>query len=199
MLNMSSLSKKMNPMALQQQFRRVAVNQAVSTRPYSSFYPKIRTEKKVPGQRSLKTTKHDNTRHDESTVDFAYMPREDLTPASEPEQFRVPLLPDNVQPPLEHTNNAHHDVHMGSIAKPTISTVSATGTHIDSPSAMSDVTDNHAQEIDVFGLTRKVSAAASSKATQLTNKVAQETDRQRNSLASFVSGVLDDVFGPKRA
>ena len=149
-------------------------------------------------QRSLKTTKHNNSRHDESTIDFAYMPRENFFPDPTPREPRPPLLPDNFAPPVEHTNNAHHDFHIESVVKPTISTVSANGTHIDNPSAMSDVTDGHAQGVDMFDLTKKVSAATASKATELAGAATEEARSQQSSIAAFVNGVIDDIFGPKR-
>ena len=151
----------------------------------------------VPRFCCLNTTKHSNSRHDESTIDFAYMPREDFPPQPEIEDPRPPLLPDNFVPPLSHTNNAQNDSHIESVVRPTISTVSATGTHIDGPSALSDVTDGHAENVDVYNLT-KVSAAAAAKATEFTEAVAKETDERRGSLAAFVGGVVDDLFGPKR-
>ncbi|KAL9127610.1 MAG: hypothetical protein Q9217_003544 [Psora testacea] len=189
---------KMSPIALQQQLRRVAVNQAMSARAYSSYFPKAPIEKRVPQtHRPLSTTKHLNTSRDSFTIDFAYMPQEILQPSPEPDTFRVPLLPDNITPPMEHTNNAHHDVRMESVVRPQISTMSADGTHIDSPSAMSDVTDNHAVEIDVFDLTKMVGHAATAAASKVTGMSAKELEKQKGILGELISGMVDDVFGSK--
>ena len=121
------------------------------------------------------------------------MPQDTLSAPSQPETFRVPLLPDNVTPPLEHTKNAHHDVHMEAVTRPQIRTISADSTHIDSPSAMSEVIDNHTVDVDVFDLTSKVKNAAAMKVT----KVA-EMGAERGVVGNLVNGIMDDVFGPKR-
>ena len=121
-----------------------------------------------------------------------------MNPSPEPETFRVPLLPDNYTPPMEHTNNAHHDVRMEFVVRPQISTTSADGTHIDSPSAMSDVTDNHAVEIDVFDLTKKVGHAAAAAATKVTDLSAEGLEKQKGLLGEMFSDMVDDVFGAKK-
>ena len=126
------------------------------------------------------------------------MPREDFFPSPEPGPMRVPLLPDNHQPPLDHANDARHESESEATLKPQIHTVSANGTHIHNPSALSDVTDNHAQEVDFYNLPKKVSAAAASKVSELADKVTVEAEEQKGPFASFISGVIDDIFGPKR-
>ena len=87
---------------------------------------------------------------------------------------------------------------METVVRPTISTTSANGTHIESPSAFSDVTDNHAVDMDVFDLTKKVTNAAASKVTEVTSLGAKEVERQRGVLGEIFSGMVDDVFGSKR-
>ena len=149
--------------------------------------------------RSLNTTKHQNTPHDEATMDFAYIPQDALSAPVEAETVRVPLLPDNFRPPIEHTNNVHNDVHMESVTRPIISTVSANGTHIESPSPFSDVIDNHAVDIDVFDLTRKVTNAAASKVVRVADLGAKEAERQGGVLREILSSIVDDVFGSKKA
>ena len=42
---------KMAPITVQQQLRRVSVNQAVNARAYSSFYPKVRVNKRYSSSR----------------------------------------------------------------------------------------------------------------------------------------------------
>ena len=127
------------------------------------------------------------------------MPQDSLAAPPESETLRVPLLPDNVAPPLEHTNNAHHDFHMESVSRPQIHTVSADSTHIDSPSAMSEVMDNHTIEVDVFDLTRKVKNAAAVRMSEVAIMGAEEVEKQRGLVGNLVNGMMDDVFGPKRA
>lgn len=127
------------------------------------------------------------------------MPQDSLAAPPESETLRVPLLPDNVAPPLEHTNNAHHDFHMQPVSRPQIHTVSADSTHIDSPSAMSEVMDNHTIEVDVFDLTRKVKNAAAARMSEVAIMGAEEVEKQRGLVGNLVNGMMDDVFGPKRA
>ena len=219
----------MNPIALQTPLRRTAQQTVSKSRAYSSFYPSVKVpiryeslgrrtsfpisrhappinprgsrlnNHRVPRQRSLNTTKHNNTRHDESTMDFAYMPRGAFFPESRESEPRVPLLPDNFSPPVGYTNQ--RDVHIESVVRPTISTVSADGTHIDSPSAMSDVTDNHAhaQDVDVFDLTRKVTSAAKNTAAEFSDIAAAEVEKQGSGAKAVWEGFLDDLLGPKQS
>ena len=81
-----------------------------------------------------------------------------------------------------------------SVTRPEILTVSANGTHIDNPSAMSDVVDNHAAEIDHFDLTKHVTNAAS----KVVIASAKHIDRQGGAMRSLWAGLLDDVFGEKK-
>ena len=74
--------------------------------------------------------------------------------------------------------------------RPQISTVSADSTHIQSPSAMSEVTDNHAAELDPYDLSNKVTAAAS--------KIAEMPMKEAGAMRELFSGFLDDLFGSKQ-
>ena len=74
--------------------------------------------------------------------------------------------------------------------RPEISTASADGTHIASPSAMSEVTDNHAAELDPYDLAMQVGRAA--------NKVVSEKVevlREGSVVKELWSGFLDDLLG----
>ncbi len=79
----------------------------------------------------------------------------------------MPILPQN------DTTPARDNEALESVVRPEISTVSANGTHIDSPSAMHEVTDNHAIELSPFDLTNKVSNAATAAAVQMTGMSAK--------------------------
>jgi len=131
-----------------------------------------------------------NTSRDNSTIDFAYMPSMTETTAQN-DSMRMPLLPNNYNPQRE--SNPHH-APIESVTRPEISTVSADGTHIDSPSAMSEVTDNHALEMDVYDLTKKVSNAAAMKVTGMSVGELKEPSVAKQ----FFGGLLDDIFGPKK-
>lgn len=85
--------------------------------------------------------------HEVSTIDFAYMPQSELETLKQNEILRVPILPSN------STAAGRSDEAEDAVIRPEITTVSANGTHIDSPSAMSEVTDNHAAELSPFDLT----------------------------------------------
>lgn len=131
-------------------------------------------------------------------MDFAYMPQASLSAPARPETFRVPLLPDNFNPPLEHTSNAHHDVRMETVIRPQISTMSASGTHIESPSPFSDVTDNHAMDMDVFDLTKKVTRAATAKVTEAVGARAEGIEKPEGILRQLIGGMVEDLFGGKK-
>jgi hypothetical protein len=84
---------------------------------------------------------------DSSTIDFAYMPQFELRTPRHSEVLRVPILPSNSTAP------GRSDEADEAVIRPEITTVSASGTHIDNPSAMSEVTDNHAIDLSPFDLT----------------------------------------------
>ena len=121
------------------------------------------------------------------------MPREDFFPLPAQETFRVPLLPDNENP---HRMKPHDNDSIEPVVKPQISTVSANGTHIDGPSPLSDVADNHAVNLDVFDLSRQVSSAAASKMSAVAEKVVKESE---DSFGSIFQELLNDILGPKRS
>ncbi|KAL8693685.1 MAG: hypothetical protein Q9218_001542 [Villophora microphyllina] len=133
-----------------------------------------------------KSQKQQN-RFDASSIDFAYMPQHTPEEGTPPEVLRIPLLPHNFFPPRT-TRGLQEAVE--SVVRPEISTVSANSTHIENPSAMSEVTDNHAMKLDPYDLTSKVTAAA----TSIAELPAKETGAMRD----LLSGLLDDLFGSKR-
>lgn len=127
-----------------------------------------------------------------STVDSCYMPRFEIKEQIYPEIGRIPLLPNNYSNGSE--KSARQEVMMETVVRPEISTVSADGTHIDCPSAMSEVTDNHALELDPYDLTNKVKAAA---ATTMTS-MPMEKVKEPGVLPELWNSLLDDLLGSKR-
>lgn len=121
----------------------------------------------------------------ESSIDFAYMPQHTLEGAAPPEVMRIPLLPYN-------DSQTGREEAGESVIRPQISLVSANSTHIESPSAMSEVTDNHAADLDPFDLTNKVTTAASKIA-----EVPMERIREAGALRQLWTGLMDDLFGSK--
>lgn len=101
-------------------------------------------------------------------------------------KIHVPILPDayNLQ-----SSGAHPAEPDGPIAKPEIYTV--THTHVDShgPSAIADVVDNHAIELDPYALTETVGKAA--------KKVTEQASEEIGVVQQVWKGFLDDVFGRK--
>lgn len=128
---------------------------------------------------------------DYSTVDSCYMPRFEIEEQVYPEIRRIPLLPDNYS---NDGAKAARQEAMETVVRPEISTVSADGTHIDCPSAMSEVTDNHAIELDPYDLTKKVKAAA---ATTMEN-IRLEKLKEPGVLAELWNSLLDDLLGSKK-
>lgn len=82
---------------------------------------------------------------------------------------------------------------MESVIRPEISTVSADGTHVASPSAMSEVTDNHAIELDPYDLTTKVTAAA-----QKMGELPAEKLKEAGVVKELWMGLLDDLMGGRK-
>lgn len=119
------------------------------------------------------------------------MPRFEFQAPQHSEIQRVPLLPTN------STASTQIDEAPASVVRPEIATVSANGTHIDSPSAMSEVTDNHAIDLSPFDLTGQVTNAAAAAASKITGVPAEEL-KEPSIIQEFFSGLLDDVFGGKK-
>lgn len=118
------------------------------------------------------------------------MPQHTLEEANPPEIMRIPLLPQNFFPP--RTEQGLEEA-VESVIRPVISLVSANSTHIESPSAMSEVTDNHAMDLDPYNLTNKVVAAATKTAEDAMGKI-----KEAGTVRELWSGLLDDLFGSKR-
>lgn len=131
------------------------------------------------------------TSRDSSTVDFAYMPQHELEPPRSTDIMRMPILPQNDNTP------ARNNEALESVVRPEISTVSANGTHIDSPSSMHEVTDNHAIELSPFDLTDKVSNAATAAAVQMTGMSAERL-KEPGVVQELWDGILDDILGSKK-
>lgn len=106
---------------------------------------------------------------DSSSIDFAYFPQYELREPAKTEILRIPILPFNSTAPARSNEGFE------SVIRPEITTTSANGTHIESPSAMSDVTDNPGHtNLNPFDLTTTVTTAAS-KATGVPIERLQES------------------------
>lgn len=105
-------------------------------------------------------------------------------PSTRPSFPQVPVLPDLY---------SHHDAAAPSAPpmKPQIYTVS--GGDISAASAMSEVVDNHAVEIDPFSLTEAVGRSRIGEELARSNGATKEPGVVRELWAGF----LDDVLGPK--
>jgi hypothetical protein len=118
---------------------------------------------------------------DSSTIDFAYLPDYDPDTGDSP-IIRVPILPQTVIAESNQVRAVQDTEETG----PRIMTVSADGTHIHTPSAMSDVSDNNS--VDFQGMAAKV-------AGQWTKPV----EEQAGMLKELWSDFVDDVLGPKQS
>lgn len=141
---------------------------------------------------SFQITQFGKVVRDYSTVDSCYMPRFEIEEQVYPEIRRIPLLPDNYS--NDDAKAARQEAMTETVVRPEISTVSADGTHIDCPSAMSEVTDNHAIELDPYDLTNKVKAAAA--ATMESMRL--EELKEPGVLAELWNSLLDDLLGSKK-
>jgi hypothetical protein len=123
--------------------------------------------------RSLKSV------NDTSTIDFFYLPDVSFDSAPEP-PIRVPLLPETVY--TGRAARAMHEDESEETLRPLINLVS--GSHIHTPSAMSEVSDN--TDIDFEGI--KVVAA----------KVGEGAEQGVSAVKQIWEGLLDDILGPKK-
>ena len=130
---------------------------------------------------------------DSSSIEYVHTPPAKHNPNALPEITRVPLLPDTESPPPDR--KALDEEAIGHVIRPEISTVSGDGTHLDVPSAISEVTDNHAAEIDPYDLPSKVAAAAA--APKPPDQATKKSEKP-GSVKAVWSGFLDDVLGEKK-
>lgn len=130
--------------------------------------------------RSLKAVR------DSSTIDFAYLPAFDGTLDDGHTKMRVPILPDayNID-----SSEAPHLEPDGPISKPEIYSVTDTHAETHGPSAMSEVVDNHAIDIDPYKLTETVGKAA--------KKASGQAEEEVSMFKEVWGGLMDDLFGRK--
>jgi len=121
---------------------------------------------------------------DSSTIDFAFLPVSYGSFDVDTSPPRVPILPDN----YSTTSNSHYTEPVP-VMKPEIHTVAADSTHTHGPSAMSEVTDNHAMEVDPFELTQTVKKAA--------GLAVGGVEEGASTVKAVWSGFLDDLLGKK--
>ncbi|MCJ1279975.1 hypothetical protein MMC21_007800 [Puttea exsequens] len=174
-------------MAVQQQLRRLVINQAVNTprSPTSLFKAAMATI------RPFTTTTYRLTSHDASTIDFAYMPSLPPSCPPVPEISRVPLLPYNFKPSDSH---GPLDADWSTaVIRPEIHTVSANGTHIESPSSMHEVADSGAQvqEMDVFRVGRRVGERVG----EVVRGEGEGEGKGEGVVRGLLRGVMQDVLG----
>ena len=153
-----------------------------------------RAERLLPScshARFLSIAASNRASHDSSTIDYIHPPVTEHDGKTLPEVTRIPLLPDTETPHSERETPEEETI--GRVIRPEISIVSGDGTQLDMPSAMSEVTDNHAAEIDPYDLTSKVHAAASKGPGQTTKPV-----EEPGSFKAVWNGILDDVFGERK-
>ncbi|KAJ6179325.1 hypothetical protein N7519_009786 [Penicillium mononematosum] len=138
--------------------------------------------------RQFNTSRATKALNDTSTVDFVYMPNmADLDAAPLQRGIQVPVLPELPSIPGRQTPTAPP-------MKPQIYTVSGTGADVPA-SAMSEVVDNHAIDLDPFSLTEAVGRS----------RVGEEIQRRSNGssepgvIRELWAGFLDDVMGPKES
>ncbi|OCK81441.1 hypothetical protein K432DRAFT_381301 [Lepidopterella palustris CBS 459.81] len=172
---------------------RLSAHEVVNSRAFSTAMQDSKRPSTQQAEASVTPIRHFNTNralkavNDSSTIDFAYLPDFDPDNADAGPIMRMPLLPQSfVSSP---TSSYAAEEEESAVMRPTIMTVSADSTHISSPSAMSEVSDNSA--IDFQGMAEKVSAAA--------QKFSRVPIEEKTGMVKEVwGGLLDDIFGPKQ-
>ncbi|CAG8930917.1 unnamed protein product [Penicillium salamii] len=139
-----------------------------------------------PSTRQFNTSRSSKALNDSSTVDFVYMPTmADLDAAPLHRGIQVPVLP-------ELPSIRGHASPSAPPMKPVIYTVSGDGADV-AASAMSEVVDNHAVDLDPFSLTEAVGRSRVGEEIQR----GQNGSTQPGAFKELWAGFLDDVMGPK--
>lgn len=126
---------------------------------------------------------------DTSTIDFAFLPTQrEAGPSNE--AIRVPLLPDTLASARSSVARASEEVEPV-VFRAEIATAAHESTFPHPPSAMSDVVDNGAMQLDPFDFVNSVGQAA----RQLGRKVTAETAQKKGVLSQLWNGLIDDIFG----
>ncbi|KAJ6063987.1 hypothetical protein N7499_012667 [Penicillium canescens] len=138
--------------------------------------------------RQFNTSRSSKARNDTSTVDLVYMPSmADLDAAPLHRGIQVPVLPDLSSLPDFSSPSAPP-------MKPQIYTVAGSGADV-AASAMSEVVDNHAVDLDPFSLTEAV--GRSRVGEEMNRRESGSGVAQTGVIRELWSGFLDDVMGPK--
>lgn len=121
-------------------------------------------------------------------MDFAFLPVSYGSFDTDTSPPRVPILPDN----YAVKTNIHSEP-IEPVMRAEIVTAAGDSAHTYGPSAMSEVTDNHALEIDPFELEELVKKAASAARDVATSS------QDVSTIKAIWNGLLDDLFGGKNA
>jgi hypothetical protein len=171
--------------------------------------PRLSPSEPTEAGRQFNTSRSLKAVNDSSTIDFMFIPDFDPDTGRAPVELRVPMLPWNsatasvkewfteaeepvrhFTPPIQPLLTAQLPDDMTKLTHlqvmlPTIYTVSADGTHIHAPSAMSDMTDS--DHIDFQGMASKVSAQLGSRSGG---------DEGTSMVRQVWTGLLEDILGP---
>ena len=119
-------------------------------------------------------------------MDFAFLPMAPNPNPVDNVNLRVPLLPDSYT-----ASHAPDTSAFGTVQRQEVVTAAADGTHFSAPSVMSDVHDNTAAPVDFHELAEKLETAAAA--------VKQRAEQGQGTMKQLWEGVVEDIFGPKRA
>lgn len=147
--------------------------------------------------RRFNTSRANKTPHDDSPIDLAYMPS-DLDIPMSTSGPRVPVPPDSYTHYETTPNTSTAPGQSTQPMRPQIYSVSNNGSSdIPEPSAMSEVVDNHALEINPFDLAETVSRSKLAASSVDAASSQGRDDTVRGAAREMWSGFLDDVLGPK--
>ncbi|KAF2266630.1 hypothetical protein CC78DRAFT_121603 [Lojkania enalia] len=131
--------------------------------------------------REFNTSRSLKAVNDSSTIDFAYLPDFDPDAGQSP-VIRVPILPET-QP--SEANKAYTAVEVEEpVMLPSIMTAAADGTHIFSPSAMTEVSDNNS--VDFQGMAARVA-----------ERFGKPVEEKAGMMKEVWNSLVDDILGPK--
>lgn len=146
-------------------------------------------EMKQQQSRNYNTSRVLKAVNDSSTMDFTYLPMVESESEVSGPAITVPLLPQTYT--SRHVKQADPEI---VVIRPMIVTASADS----NASAMSDVHDNSAVEIDFHGLADRLSSATAAFQRSVTRHRGNEVETGQSTLKQLWNGLLDDMLGARK-
>lgn len=176
----------------QELIARLSTHELISSRAFSSAVEQSKRPTAESGEVAAaptQTVRHFNTSrslkavNDSSTIDFAYLPAIEPDDGQAADFLRVPIVPDNYNPPR---TGAHAPEAETVVMKPQISTMSADAVFL----PMSDMSDGNALNIDFHAMADRVSANL--------RRMKVPVEEQAGLMKQLWNDIVDDMVGASK-